>query len=66
MDMIPVRSSAMTAVGYDPQTQQLFIKFHQGHTYTFCGVPQAIHEGLMSSSSKGRYYLNHIDGKYHC
>jgi len=66
MDMIPVSSSAMMAVGYDSQTQQLFIKFKQGHTYTFCRVPQTIYEGLMSSSSKGGYYSNHIEGRYHC
>ena len=67
MQMIPVDSEAIRAVGYDPVTMRLHIRFDQGgHTYTFCRVPQNIYEGLMSSSSKGSYYSSHIRGRYHC
>jgi hypothetical protein len=66
MQMISVRSSAISAIGYDPVSMQLHIRFKQGHTYTFCGVPQNIYEGLMSASSKGLYYDSHIRDRYHC
>ncbi len=66
MQMIPVRSSAMVAVGYDPQTRRMKIAFTQGRTYDFCGVPQYVFDGLMSTSSKGRYYNDHIKDRYQC
>lgn len=37
MQMIPVRSSAITAVGYDVVTRKMKITFKQGRTYGFCG-----------------------------
>ncbi|WP_411727710.1 KTSC domain-containing protein [Methyloglobulus sp.] len=42
------------------------IKFKQGHTYTFCRVPQQIFDGLLSARSKGVYYDHHIRDKYPC
>lgn len=66
MEMIRVSSSAISAVGYEPATRQMQIKFAQGHTYTFCGVPAAVHDGLMRSGSKGSYYADHIKDRYHC
>lgn len=66
MEMIWVDSSAISAVGYDHETQQMQIKFVQGRTYTFCGVPQHIFDGLLSAGSKGTYYDRHIRDRYHC
>ena len=66
MDMIPVRSSAISAVGYDPDTLRMYIRFQQGHTYTFCRVPQHIFDGLLSATSKGTYYDHHIRDRYQC
>lgn len=64
MEMIQVNSSAIDAIGYTPATQQLKIKFNQGHTYTFFSVPQHIFDSFLSASSKGVYYSRHIKGKY--
>lgn len=66
MEMLRVNSSAMNAVGYDPQTKRMKIQFTQGKTYDFCNVPQYIFEGLLSASSKGSYYNDHIRDKYQC
>ncbi len=66
MEMIPVRSTAISAVGYDKMTQQMCIKFKQGHSYNFCRVPESIFLGLTSASSKGRYYDDNIKDRYHC
>jgi hypothetical protein len=66
MDMIPVASSAIRAVGYDPTTQRMKIAFVEGHTYDFCRVPQHIFEGLLRAGSKGRYYDTYIRDRYHC
>jgi KTSC domain len=66
MKMISVSSSAIAAVGYDPATRHMQIKFKNSGTYSFCGVPQQIFDGLLSANSKGRYYDQYIRGRYHC
>ena len=66
MDMIPVKSTAIRAVGYDPATQRMKIAFVEGHTYDFCRVPQNIFDGLLRAGSKGRYYDTYIRDRYHC
>jgi hypothetical protein len=67
MHMVSVSSSAISAVGYDPATQRMQIRFEGGGTtYTFCRVPQYIYEGLLSAASKGSYYDRHIKGRYRC
>jgi hypothetical protein len=66
MEMISVRSSAITAVGYDPTTHRMKITFQQGKTYDFCGVPAEVYQGLMSANSPGSYYDQVIRGRYEC
>jgi len=65
--MVPVQSTAIKAVGYDPATQQLYITFtSSAHPYTFCAVPPAVHSALMAAPSKGGFYNAHIRGRYGC
>ncbi|PZO37769.1 MAG: KTSC domain-containing protein [Pseudanabaena frigida] len=66
MDLQSVNSSAISAVGYDESTQQMKIRFKQGKVYDFCRVPKHIFQSLMSASSKGTYYNDHIRDKYQC
>ena len=67
MQMIPVISDAINAIGYDPQTKVMHIKFAQGKTYPYCGVPQHIFDGLLNAtSSHGTYFNDHIRDRYQC
>ncbi len=66
MEMISVSSSAISAIGYDPDSRRMKIKFKQGETYDFCNVPEHIFNGLLSASSKGTYYNDHIRDRYQC
>lgn len=66
MEMITVCSSAIRAAGYDSASMQMKIQFEQGDTYTFCRVPAHVFDGLISASSKGRYYDRHIRDRYQC
>jgi hypothetical protein len=52
MQMISVSSSAMSAVGYNPDTGHMKITFTQGHTYDFCRVPQHVYEGKEGSCER--------------
>jgi hypothetical protein len=64
--MIPVSSSAISAIGYDSDTQKMKIKFVQNRTYEYCHVPAQIFNDFLKTSSKGRYYDNYIKDKYRC
>lgn len=66
MNMIPVRSSAIAAIGYEASTQRMVIRFTSGDSYTFCRVPEHIFSAFMASSSKGGYYDRQIRGRYQC
>ena len=66
MKMVSVSSTAISAVGYDSTSSKMRIRFSQGRSYDFCGVPQSIFEGLISSSSKGQYYSAYIRDSYQC
>jgi len=64
MQMIPVSSSNLCAVGYDGAKQTLVIRFHHGGTYSYFGVPQNVFDGLLSSGSKGSYHANYIKNTF--
>ncbi len=62
--MYPVRSSNLSAIGYDSVTKTLRIKFHKNGIYDFYNVPLQIYEGLMNANSKGKYFHKFIKDKY--
>jgi hypothetical protein len=63
MSLINVHSSSIAAVGYEAGT--LAVLFHTSDTlYLHPRVPYSVFAGLMSASSKGRFYNNYIRGKY--
>ena len=64
MNMIPVSSSNLSSVGYDPITKTLFIRFVNGRTYSYSNVPEGIYCGLMQADSKGKYHAAHIKYSY--
>jgi hypothetical protein len=66
MEMIPVISTAISAIGYDTPTQQMRIKFKQGGIYSYCKVPENIFLELLSATSKGTYYDRYIKDKFDC
>lgn len=58
--LLPVDSSMMSHVGYDPATQTLTVLFDSGKMYEYSGVEPEVHERLMASSSKGSFMRNEI------
>lgn len=62
MQMIPVSSSDLAAVGYAGTT--LWISFHSGGLYEYSGVPQSVYESLMNAPSNGKYFHAHIKRSY--
>lgn len=60
MDRVPVESSNLASVGYEPGTATLEIEFHKSGIYQYFGVPAHVHEELMAAASKGTYFDQHI------
>jgi hypothetical protein len=56
MMMQPVESSNVAAVGYDPQTKEMAVRFKSGSTYVYSGVSPEEHEALLSADSVGRHF----------
>jgi hypothetical protein len=64
MEMIRVSSSAIEAIGYDAASRRLTIRFVEGHSYDFYGVPESVYQELLNAPSKGGYYNDHIRDRY--
>lgn len=62
MNMIPVNSSAIAAIGYE--NGLLAVLFHVSGLYYHPGVPYSVYLALMRATSKGIYYTAHIRGRY--
>jgi hypothetical protein len=63
--LIPVTSSQIAAVGYDPIACQLVIRFRGSGrrpeaVYSYSGVPAQIAAGLIVAASPGTYFHRHI------
>ncbi len=57
-------STHLTSVGYDRTTSTLEIEFRDGTVYQYRGVSHTVYRQLMSADSKGRYFAQHIRGRF--
>jgi len=55
VEMIPVSSSTLQAIGYDEINKVLYVLFNRGSLYCYQDVPIAEFYGLQNASSKGTY-----------
>jgi hypothetical protein len=60
-----VTSTSLTSVGYDRAGQVLEVEFRSGAVYRYLAVPERIHRELLAAESKGRYFSQHIRGRFH-
>jgi hypothetical protein len=63
MKRIPVTSSNIMSVGYDPATRTLEVAYSTG-VYQYAEVPPEVHLGLMGAGSKGRYLHTQVKPRY--
>ena len=66
MRRVPVDSSSIGSVGYEPGTRMLEVEFRHGAVYVYSGVPPEVFAGFMAAESKGRYLNGHIRDIYEC
>lgn len=63
-EMIPVQSSNIAAVGYDPAEQEVYVKFLNGSVYVYRGVSIHEFEGLKNAPSVGSYLHRNFKNVY--
>ena len=64
-DMHYVDSSNIEAIGYDPESRELHVRFlRSGDTYVYSDVEEGVFEELMQADSKGSYLNRRIKGSY--
>lgn len=56
MDMVPVESSCVAAVGYDATWRELHVTFRSGRHYVYQDVPASVYEDFLSADSKGTFF----------
>lgn len=59
-----LRSTAISNVDYDSETETMTVAFVNGRSYTHEGVPFDLVERFISASSPGRFYNDYIKGAY--
>jgi len=64
VDLVKVKSTNISAVGYDRQAGILRVLFLEGSMYDYMGVPAGLHNQLMTTDSKGQFFKDHIREQY--
>jgi hypothetical protein len=65
MERVPVSSSNLISVGYEPSSEILEVEF-KGGVYQYYNVPQFMHEELMQAPSIGIFFNANIKNAYAC
>jgi hypothetical protein len=61
---VPLRSSNLAAVEFDPASSSLIVEFQSGGVYRYVGVAPAVYDGLLRAYSHGRYFHAWIRNRY--
>jgi len=64
LQLKPVASSNIAAIGYNKLTSVLRVKFLTGGVYDYSGVPPVVAEEFQEASSKGTYLSRFIRPRY--
>lgn len=59
-------SAALASIAYDASRGLLQLQFRDQTTYSYSGVPVAVHEALLRAPSKGEYFNSAIRGRFAC
>lgn len=64
MHSLPVESTTLAAVGYDPALRRLEIRFRSGERYLYLQVPSHIYQQLLQAESKGQGFNRLIRNRF--
>jgi len=63
-EMHPVSSSNIEAIGYDAENETVYVRFLNGSTYAYKGVPEHEFENLRTAPSVGSYLNRNYKNVY--
>lgn len=63
-EMKLIESTNLNEIGYDTETQTLYIRFHDGGLYSYKEVPADVWEAFELANSKGRFFYKAIKGRF--
>src|SRR5688572_17617925 len=64
MRRLPVDSTDLVSIGYDPKTRTLEIEFKEDRIYQYQDVEPDIYERFTRTDSYGEYFYAHINKHY--
>jgi hypothetical protein len=64
LEMVPVVSSSLSAVGHDGGADELHVQFKNGSRYVYSGVSAEKHGALIAADSVGKHFAANIRKKY--
>jgi len=56
----PVESSNISEIGFDQDTEELYVRFKSGKVYKYTNVPFSIYTALMEADSIGSFFHKEI------
>lgn len=59
IEMLPVQSSNIRAIGYDESTKTLAVQFANG-IYHYAGIDPELFQSLTAADSKGKFFQQNI------
>jgi hypothetical protein len=64
MELKPVKSSNIDAIGYEEASETLFVRFKGGGTYKYTLVPRKTFDALEKAGSKGAFFNQVIKDRF--
>ena len=61
-----LKSSLIQRIVFDDEAETLRVSFRSGFRYIYEGVPRAVYDALGKAASAGRYFNDHVKGRYAC
>ncbi len=61
-----LKSSMINRIVFDDEAETLQVSFRSGLKYIYAGVPRAIYDALGGAASAGRFFNEHVKGRFPC
>lgn len=64
VNILPVKSSNIAGIGYDPDSETMHVKFSNGNTYQYMGVDNKVYDDLIKADSIGSQFASSIKSNF--
>ena len=63
-ERVPVTSTAISAITYEPSAARLDVEFEKGTVYQYGCVTPETYKAFLDADSKGRFFVREIRGRH--